>query len=403
MLGGNAWTPPAWGTRSFDLLPATVERLLTGKAGGLDIGVTALEGRYDHVVLIYFDAFGWRFAEQHGDHPLLRDAAAVERLTSQFPSTTTVHTPTIHSGLPVGEHGLYEWFVLEPSLNRLVTPLPFCFAGDDELDGLTAEGFSPDSMFPPVSIYERLADSGIAAHVAQPAAFAHSGTSRSMLRGSTVHPFETTAEALAAVGAALAAEQHAYGFVYLPDVDALMHDVGPDGEGVSALFASTLSAIDEAVRGDVFPAGTLVLVTADHGMAAVSPDRTSYVNVLWPEIADVLETGADGKPLAPAGSCRDLFLHVRPGELEHVVGTLAAALDGIAAVHPVERLLEEGLFGPEPSAALLERLADVVCLPYAGEAVYWLEPGRFEQPFHGMHGGLTPEEMEIPLVVCVTE
>jgi hypothetical protein len=224
-----------------------------------------------------------------------------------------------------------------------------------------------------------------------------------MLRGSTVHPFETTAEALAAVGAALAAEQHAYGFVYLPDVDALMHDVGPDGEGVSALFASTLSAIDEAVRGDVFPAGTLVLVTADHGMAAVSPDRTSYVNVLWPEIADVLETGADGKPLAPAGSCRDLFLHVRPGELEHVVGTLAAALDGIAAVHPVERLLEEGLFGPEPSAALLERLADVVCLPYAGEAVYWLEPGRFEQPFHGMHGGLTPEEMEIPLVVCVTE
>ena len=143
MLGGNTWTPPAWGTRSFDLLPATVERLLTGKAGGLDLGVAALEGRYDHVVLIYFDAFGWRFAEQHGDHPLLRDAIAVERLTSQFPSTTTVHTPTIHSGLPVGEHGLYEWFVLEPSLNRLVTPLLFCFAGDDELDGLTAEGISP--------------------------------------------------------------------------------------------------------------------------------------------------------------------------------------------------------------------------------------------------------------------
>jgi hypothetical protein len=396
------WRLPAYGSRSFDLLPATIERLFTGNEGGLEIGVAELDGRYDHVVLIYFDAFGWRFAEQHGDHPLLRDAAAVERLTSQFPSTTTVHTPTIHSGLSVGEHGLYEWFVLEPSLNRLVTPLPFCFAGDDVREGLTAEGISPDSMFPRVSLYERLAGDGIAAHVAQPAAFAYSGPSRIMLRGSTVHPFATTAEALAAVGASLAAEERAYGFVYLPDVDSLMHHVGPDGDGVAAFFESTLSAIDDAVRGSVFPAGTLVLVTADHGMAAVSPERTSYVNVVWPGIAEVLARGADGKPLAPAGSCRDLFLHVRPGELEHVVGTLAAVLEGVAEVHPVERLVEQGLFGPAPSAALLDRLADVVCLPYAGEAVYWLEPGRFEQQFHGMHGGLTPDEMEIPLVVTVT-
>jgi Type I phosphodiesterase / nucleotide pyrophosphatase len=397
------WRLPAYGSRSFDLLPATVERLFTGRVGGLDIATAPLDDRYDHVVLIYFDAFGWRFVEQHGDHPLLRDAVAVERLTSQFPSTTTAHTPTIHSGLPVAEHGLYEWHVLEPSLNRLVTPLLFCFAGDAAMDGLTAEGVAPDSMFPRASFYERLAQSGIAAHVAQPAAFAGSASSRCMLRGSTVHPFVTTTEALAAVGASLSAEERAYGFVYLPEVDSLMHHVGPDGEGVAALFESTLSAIGEAVRGNVFPAGTLVLVTADHGMAAVSPERTSYVNVVWPGIAEFLALGADGKPLAPAGSCRDLFLHVRPGEVEQVVGTLAASLDGIAEVHPVEQLVEQGLFGPAPSAALRARLADVVCLPYAGEAVYWLEAGRFEQRFNGQHGGLTPEEMDIPLVASVTD
>ena len=72
-------------------------------------------------------------------------------------------------------------------------------------------------------------------------------------------------------------------------------------------------------------------------------------------------------------------------------------------MYPVERLLVEGIFGPAPSAALRARLADVVCLPYAGEAVYWLERGRFEQLFHGMHGGLSSDEMEIPLVVCVTD
>jgi predicted AlkP superfamily pyrophosphatase or phosphodiesterase len=109
---------PEYGTRCFDVLPATVERLLTGAGDGLRLGAPVLERRYDHVVLVYLDAFGWRFAERHADHSLLRGADLVEQLTSQFPTTTVVHTATIHTGLPVGAHGLYEWFVYDPGLDR---------------------------------------------------------------------------------------------------------------------------------------------------------------------------------------------------------------------------------------------------------------------------------------------
>ena len=28
----------------------------------------------------------------------------------------------------------------------------------------------------------------------------------------------------------------------------------------------------------------------------------------------------------------------------------------------------------------------------------WYEPGKFEQKYYGHHGGLTPQEMEIPLL-----
>jgi len=395
------WVLPAFGSCSFDLLPDTIEHLFTGSGGGLVLDTPVLNRTYDHVVLVYLDAFGWRFAERHGDHPLLRRADAVERLTSQFPSTTTVHTPTIHSGLSVAEHGLYEWHVYEPSLDRMITPLPFCFAGDDVRDSLLDAGLRPEAVFPAASLYERLVALGVACHVAQHAEIAHTAASTCLLRGAVVHPFRASSAGIAALGAALAGEERAYGYLYLAEVDSLMHSVGPDDDGVAALFDSTLTAIDVAVRRGVFPDGTLVLVTADHGMAAVSPERTSYVNVVWPEIADRLATGVDGKPLAPAGSCRDLFLHVRPGEAEHVVAELASRLEGVADVVAVERLIELGAFG-EPSAALRSRLADVVCLPHPGEAVYWLEPGRFEQHFRGQHGGLTAAEMEIPLVALVT-
>jgi hypothetical protein len=41
----------------------------------------------------------------------------------------------------------------------------------------------------------------------------------------------------------------------------------------------------------------------------------------------------------------------------------------------------------------------VVILPYKNETVWWYEEGTFAMHFRGHHGGLGPEEMEIPLIV----
>jgi len=391
---------PEYGTRCFDALPATVERLLTGEGEGLRLGAPVLERRYDHVVLVYLDGFGWRFAERHADHPLLRGADLVERLTSQFPSTTVVHTATIHTGLPVGAHGLYEWFVYDPGLDRLISPLTFSFAGDGARNTLLAAGLAAEDVYPAESLYARLSAAGVGCHVAHPAPIAHTPPSRWLLRGATVHAFGSAADGLASVGAALVREERGYGLVYVPEVDMMMHRVGTDDPAAAQAFDSALSAVEHAARGGVFPPGTLMLLTSDHGMADISPERTTYVNVVWPRIAELLVHGGDGKPLVPAGCCRDLFLHVRPGCVDEVAGRLRELLAGVADVHTVEELVAAGAFGPA-SDALRRRLADVVCLPRDGEAVYWLEPGRFEQTFLGQHGGMSADELEIPLVAVV--
>jgi hypothetical protein len=366
-------------SRCFDELPDLIEASLE---------------EHPRVVVIYFDAFGWRFLERHGEHPLF-SGANVERWTSQFPSTTTVHATTIHSGLPLGEHGLYEWHVLEPRLNRLVTPLWFSFAGDDRPETLSGSGLAPQDLFPEQTLYRRLLP--VPSHVALPAAFAGSLTSKALLREATVHPFGEAGEGLSRLCAALAAEERAYGTIYFDQADALMHLVGTEAPEVAALMEAILAAVAEAP----WPDGTLVLLTADHGMEGISPERTAYVNVVWPELEQHLVSGADGKPLAPAGSCRDLFLHVVPERLDEAAARLGELLAGVAEVRKVETLLADGLFGPRVTDALTSRLANLVVLPGPGEAAYWLEPGRFEQHFLGQHGGRSPNEMEIPLVSWV--
>ena len=105
---------------------------------------------------------------------------------------------------------------------------------------------------------------------------------------------------------------------HIGEADALMHMTGPDAPEVAVLMDEHLTAIAAAP----WPEGTLVLLTADHGMEGISPEGTTYVNVVWPELGEHLVTGADGKPLAPAGSCRDLFLHVLPERLDEVEARL---------------------------------------------------------------------------------
>jgi hypothetical protein len=140
------------------------------------------------------------------------------------------------------------------------------------------------------------------------------------------------------------------------------------------------------------PAGTLLILAADHGQVSVDPATTWFVNELWPDIHRHLRRDRLGRPLAPAGSARDLFLHTAPGERARVVERLREMLGPHADVHATADLVAEGLFAAVPGPRLRERLGDVCVLPAPGQTVWWRERGRFDMRFHGHHGGLTPDE-----------
>ena len=102
--------------------------------------------------------------------------------------------------------------------------------------------------------------------------------------------------------------------------------------------------------------------------------------------------------LVPGGSPRDMFLYIQDGMLDEAQAVLALGLSGKADVIQTDELIRQGYFGPTVSKAFRQRVGNLVILPYRYEAVWWYEKGRFEQKFCGHHGGLTPQEMEIPLL-----
>jgi len=370
----------------FAELPGEVERLL-------------VTGEAERVGVVLIDAFGWAFVERHLDHPLLRRCAHDGLLTpmaSQFPSTTTAHVTTMHSGLPVGEHGLYEWRVLEPSAGRTIIPLTSSWADEEPPDSLRAAGVPPERYVPRPSFYERLAAQGIESIAIEPAAFCPSTYDEVALRGARVRTHAGLHDAAAQLATALAAPADAprYVFAYADEVDAAGHVFGPSSREFVAASRATLDGLERALVGPDAPPlapGTLLLLTADHGQVDVHPERTDYVDLLWPELTGLLRTGAGDRPLAAAGSGRDLFLHVEREHVDQVVDELQARLGDRATVHATVDLLAAGWFGERVGPRLRARLAEVCVLPAEGRMAWWSTLGT-GVVFRGHHGGRTAAE-----------
>ncbi|WP_028062871.1 alkaline phosphatase family protein [Solirubrobacter soli] len=317
--------------------------------------VAALTREHERVAVVLLDAFGWAFVQRHADHPFLK-RLEIEPVASQFPSTTTAHLTTLYTGLPVAEHGLYEWCVYEPQLDAPILALPFVTPSGVPLE------LDPRTVVPGPTIFERL---DAPARVLQPEEIAFGKYNQAAFAGATVEPYQRFEQAVARLNATPGLTH-----LYWDKIDAAGHRHGPSHPEFVARSLTALDAL-ASVRD------TFIVVTADHGQLDVGP--VDYLDDAWPPLLEHLRQ-------EPCGSARDCFLHV--SDPDTVVGELTAALGDRAEV----RLAAE-LF-PDAGPRLQARLADVCVLPAPGRMA-WLRayPSR-QLEFKGHHGGLTAAESE---------
>jgi predicted AlkP superfamily pyrophosphatase or phosphodiesterase len=401
---------PLYDSYCFAALPHAIEFMLTGKGdSALPRDVFGnLPTRYDKVILFFVDGFGWRFFKRYAEkYPFLNTIlrhGAVSQMTSQFPSTTAAHVTCMHTGLDVGQSGVYEWNYYEPLVDEVITPLLFAYAGDKERDTLKRSGIPTETFFPTQTLYQKLRMRGITSYAFQSKSYTPSTFSDIVYKGATVIPFKRLSEALSNLVELVIADTApvTYYFVYFDKIDAICHTHGPNSRQFEETVDVFLRMMEELFyKRLVGKVGqTLLVVTADHGQVEVDARRTYYLNMQGMNIEQYLQRNQRGKLLIPAGSARDMFLHVKEDRIDEAVAVLQKQLADRAEVYRTEQLVAQHFFGsPHPSKDFLTRVGNVVILPYQYETVWWYEGGKFEMHFQGHHGGLTPEEMEIPLLL----
>ncbi len=379
---------PRYDEGGFAGIPARIENVFAS-------------GNYDAVVLFLIDGLGWRFFERFQDAPFLKRIAQqgkIEKITSQFPSTTAAHITTIHTGLPVGMSGIYEWYYYEPQVDQIIAPLLFSLSGTKERDTLKPIGVKPASIYPRGLLYPALKKRGVDSFLFGMRDYTPSTYSSVIMAGLEQYAFKTLSEALVNLNQLLERQTDpTYVHLYFDKIDSLAHEYGPNAPQVETEIETFLLMMEHYFER-IFRTKkrVLFLMTADHGQVEVDPQTTIYLNrdMRFSGIERFLKTNRYQQLLVPAGSARDMFLHIQDNLLDEAQAFLMPRLEGKADVVKTEFLIDEGYFGPEVSTRFRERVGNLVILPYRYESVWWYEKDKFEQRFYGHHGGLTPQEME---------
>ena len=227
------------------------------------------------------------------------------------------------------------------------------------------------------------------AHVAH-GAYAGSGLTKAALRGADYRRANSLGALADATAAALNDSERALVTTYHGDVDALGHEFGASSPAWTFQLAH-VDKLAEQIAGSL-PFGTVLYVTADHGMVNVGPDDRIDVD----EIAEL----RDGVALI-GGEPRARHVYARPGAAADVLAAWREVLGERAWIMSREEAIKDGWFGPADET-VTDRIGDVVAAATGTTGIIAAKAEPKESALVGMHGSLTSAEQLIPMLAFPT-
>lgn len=348
------------------------------------------------VILLVVDGLGTAQLERHLAHSsLARQRFA--NLESVFPSTTASAVGTLLTGLSPISHGLTGWHLwaeeATPGAAELLAILPLTRRGGPpptqaERQTWAKRILAAPDLPVPLDLSTRL--TARVTHIA-PQSIIDSPFNRAVSQGARRYGYSQLEAMFACLRQALETptpDRLHYIYAYWPDYDSLAHQHGPDSPAARAALQAFETHLNTFLAAGL--AGAALLITADHGFITAPPERLIRLDDL-PELKRLLR-----RPLS--GERRAAYAHIQPGRVEEFAQRARECLGHALWVCPSQALLAAGWFGQGPlHPRLASRIGDLTLIPKADWTLKDSLPG--ERDFHllGMHGGVSPDERQIPL------
>jgi hypothetical protein len=368
-------------------LMASIEAGVGGSVGGyspLTILPSDFVAEGEKIVLLAIDGLGYDYLNSRGG---AFKEYMVGAATSVCPATTASAVTTFLTGTAPQQHGFTGWFSWFREVGSVLAILPFRSRyGGDPLSGVS---FTPASLCGSIPLFDRIP---IKSHVVVPDWIAGSAFNTAFQNGARMWPYKGM-EGL--FGSILETTKSGGGrsitYAYWPDYDALAHDHGVGSPEVDSHFEQLDAAFGRFVK-QLKGSGVRLIVTADHGFIDSSPDRTILLSD-HPEIAESLV-------LPLCGEQRFAYCYVHPDRAERFQDYVRDKLAEYADLVPSSELIEQGWFGlGDAHPELKERVGHYTLVMKENYKIKEWVLGEKHYQHIGVHGGVSREEMLVPVVL----
>ena len=323
-----------------------------------------LEKDYKNIILILLDGMGRNIVEKHlsPDGPFRSNYKGT--YLSTFLSTTVAATTSVITGLQPCEHAWLGWDCYYPQIDKNVTVFLNTLTGTSTpaADYHVAATYNPYK-----TVFERIEEAGYQAYGCTP----------------YMPPYYPDfGSALKAVRELAAKPGKKYIYSYCSNPDGILHMTGTKSQETRENVLELEKMVNDLVSE---LEDSIVIVTADHGHR----DLTGSARIEdYPEIVDLLERGPSFEPTV-------LNLFVKEGKKEEFESKFMKTFGEHFMLLTREDVIERKLMGSRtPNKNFAAMIGDYIALSLDGFALYY-DDGDFKS----LHAALSPEEMEIPLII----
>jgi hypothetical protein len=339
-----------------------------------------------NLVLLVIDGLGYRHLMRADVAPTLRHHLRA-RLTSVFPSTTAAAIPTFLSGLAPAQHGLTGWHMFFREIGTVAAVLPFhprhCRRS------LRESRISPETLLQFAPVCDRLPEPS---WVIAPERFVHSDFNAAASGRAHRVGYRSLEELSERMLDTVRADGRKYVYAYYPELDSIAHVHGIGSAEARIELARVDTAIDSLLRA-MQGTDTTLLVTADHGFV----DTTAQTRVDMKDHPDLAETLV----LPLCGEPRVAYCYVDPDRVAAFENYVADHLAQGFTLSRSRDLIARGWYGPgKVHPRLADRVGHYTLLARDNWTIGDQLLGESKHVQVGTHGGVTGDEMHVPLIVA---
>lgn len=341
---------------------------------------------YQNVVLLVIDGLGLEYLTRKANSSFIANNIQ-QKLTSVFPSTTASAISTFATGLAPQQHAITGWFMYFQELSEVLAVLPFIPRNPKIKTSYDMKTMRSQIKFEP--LMQKISREKT---VISPQYIVDSQFNQIISTDAHRIGYDKLDECFDHIEAEIKSHHDKkYIYAYWPEFDANCHLYGNDSEEIESLFQKLDEKFEKLIQ-KLDKENYLLVLTADHGLIDTSEEKTIVLND-YPEIQSCLSQPLTGEP-------RVAYCYVKRGSEELFERLVNKCLSQYMKLIKSTTLQEQNLFGlGDTNPDFPNRIGNYVLLMKENYIIKDFLPD--EKPFTqiGVHGGLSPEEMTVPLVV----